>query len=1005
MVLPVKNFEPNLSFSTFSLYYFHFGQPKHGVSKYTTSLPFSILLILLAGDVARNPGPINVCFCNMRSLRNKSAIIQDIVNCHSPDIFGVSETFLSSSEPDSLINDITPVGYNFFHNPRTNRRGGGVGCFLSTNFLGNPIDTPQFASFESLVVQVKNSNCCLYFLSVYRPPNSSQSAFLVDFQLFISFLSTLSSPIVITGDFNLHMDRSSPYSNGFKELLNSCDLKQHVDKPTHIHGHILDLVITPSDLQISGLHVGDCLSDHFLISFGIDLFFSTRSPSKEITLRHYHKINKESFVEDLKNTSFVLSPSDNVSDLYKQYLCDLSDLLDKHAPIISKTTSTKKRSWITEEFLTQKRIRRQCERLWRKYKTPLFRSRLRRQVSHCLSLATKLKSSLYTDIITSNCNNPKKLWTQLNSLLGRRSDIIIPDGDHKSLSDRFCLFFVNKIESIRNAFSDTNTAYIKPVSRPQVFEKFSHVFEDEVRMIIMNSPCKSCQLDPWPTFLVKEYIDILLPSITKMVNLSLKEGSFPDSFKQAIISPLLKKPSLDKNDFKNYRPVSGLPFISKIIEKMVALQIKNHLNMQNLHNLYQSAYKEGHSTETALLCVKSDIEDSLAMGLPTALVMLDLSAAFDTIDHTTLITCLTDWFGLSGTVLDWFTAYLSNRSQQVKIGGSLSDKINIPFGVPQGSVLGPFLFSLYTYPLCQIIKSYKNISYHFYADDTQLYCKLSSSTISTDLSNLSKCLSDVQNWMNSAKLKLNPDKTEFIVFGSESMMNMTKNHFPLDILGHLLSPINTVRNLGVVFDSSLSFSNHVSAVCRSCFASLRNLSHIRRYLPKSVAICVANALVSCKLDYCNSLFTSLSIADFNKLQCVQNSLARMIGGKRKYDHITPMRKSLHWLPVKSRCMFKVLTLIYKYLTFGTPAYFSSYIKLYSSYANTRNADHNKRLLSVPAFKSRKFSYVSKRRFDHSFMFCAPTWWNKLPLEIRTASTLSVFRRKLKTYLFDLAYPP
>jgi len=438
---------------------------------------------------------------------------------------------------------------------------------------------------------------------------------------------------------------------------------------------------------------------------------------------------------------------------------------------------------------------------------------------------------------------------------------------------------------------------------------------------------------------------------------------------------------------------------------MVAFQIKNHLNTHNLHNLYQSAYKVGHSTETALLCVKSDIENSLAMGLPTALVMLDLSAAFDTIDHTTLITCLTDWFGLNGTVLDWFISYLSNRSQQVKIGVSLSDSINIPFGVPQGSVLGPFLFSLYTYPLCQIIKSYKNISYHFYADDTQLYCKLSPSTISTDLLNLSKCLADVQSWMISAKLKLNPDKTEFIVFGSKSLLSMTKNYFPIDILGHLLSPINTVRNLGVVFDSSLSFSNHVSAVCRACFASLRNLAHIRRYLPKPVAICVANALVSCKLDYCNSLFTSLSTADFNKLQCVQNSLARMIGGKRKYDHITPLCKSLHWLPVRSRCMFKVLTLIYKHLSFGTPAYLSSYLKPYTSYANTRSADQTKRLLAVPAFKSRKFSYVSKRRFDHSFMFCGPTWWNKLPLEIRTASTLGVFRRKLKTYLFDLAYPP
>ena len=161
----------------------------------------------------------------------------------------------------------------------------------------------------------------------------------------------------------------------------------------------------------------------------------------------------------------------------------------------------------------------------------------------------------------------------------------------------------------------------------------------------MSSPSKSCMLDPWPTFLVKEYVDILLPSITKLVNLSLVNGVFPAKFKQAVVTPLIKKPSLPKEELKNYRPVSGLCFISKLVERVVSLQIKARLEKNKVGNSFQSAYKTGHSTKTALLRIKNDIHISLSKGMPTALVLMDLSSAFDTIDHIGLLECLYSWFG------------------------------------------------------------------------------------------------------------------------------------------------------------------------------------------------------------------------------------------------------------------------------------------------------------------------------------------------------------------------
>ena len=253
---------------------------------------------------------------------------------------------------------------------------------------------------------------------------------------------------------------------------------------------------------------------------------------------------------------------------------------------------------------------------------------------------------------------------------------------------------------------------------PPAFNAFMPVTEDEVYKCISESPTKSCSLDPIPTFLPKDCLDILLSSITKLVNYSLIEGSFPNSFKKAVVTPLIKKASLPRDVLKNYRPVSGLCFLSKLVEQVVARQLTSHINNDKLDNPHQSAYKPGHSTETALLLIKNEVHLSLARGEPTALVLLDLSAAFDTIDHNILLGYLKSWCGLGGTVLRWFASYLRNSCQASKIGSTLSELSNLIYGVPQGSVLGPLLFSLYTTPLSKIIRLHPHIKFHFYADDT-----------------------------------------------------------------------------------------------------------------------------------------------------------------------------------------------------------------------------------------------------------------------------------------------
>ena len=250
----------------------------------------------------------------------------------------------------------------------------------------------------------------------------------------------------------------------------------------------------------------------------------------------------------------------------------------------------------------------------------------------------------------------------------------------------------------------------------------------------------------WLCFPLIQCLEILLPSITQLVNLSLTEGVFPQKIKKVVVTPLIKKASLPNEDLQNYRPVSGLCFMSKLVEWVVAKQQMQHIYSNNLDNTRQSAYKSGHSMETVLLHIKNEIHLSLSPGEPTALVLLDLhSAAFNAIDHTTLLNCVKSWLGMCCTALKWLTSYLSHRFQAIKIGSTLSELHELLFGVPQGSVVGPLLFSLYPTPLSKVIGTHPGIKYHFYVDNTQLFIHMSHKKAALAFDKLNSCLLDVKN--------------------------------------------------------------------------------------------------------------------------------------------------------------------------------------------------------------------------------------------------------------------
>ena len=352
-------------------------------------------------------------------------------------------------------------------------------------------------------------------------------------------------------------------------------------------------------------------------------------------------------------------------------------------------------------------------------------------------------------------SSSKELHPIVNTLSNRHPPKILPTiYPSADLPSIFIKHFTNKVEKLRaNIASEHVTSTIVTGTTATAFSSFEKVSQLTVKECILISGPKSCELDPIPSKLLIEYLDSILPSLTDLFNSSLASGIFPQCFKSALVTPILKKRCLDHNDLNNYRPVSNLCLIAKILEKLVLSQVSSYLNSHNLQNTCQSAYHSGHSTEAAFLKVVNDLFLSLNKGNISVLALLDLSSAFGTIDHPTTVHRLHTDFEFTDTVLQWFSSYLTDRTHYISPSNHCYAFAPVHSGVPPGSVLGPTFFTMYIMTLSAIIDSH-SIIHHSFADDVQLQMSAPPDRISELHHSLQSCISDVKAWATSNMLKL-----------------------------------------------------------------------------------------------------------------------------------------------------------------------------------------------------------------------------------------------------------
>jgi len=898
---------------------------------------------------------------------------------------------LCRSVPDEYLCFDVPRGHGTGFNgvPSRGPPGGGVVVILRSCLKPTVVDMRlALTTFEFLSLSfASRAGTRVTIVEVYRPGSSPiTSGFFVELRTLLELLATYEGHVVVAGDLNVHLeDVLNPHTASFNALISTFGFEQHVNSPTHIKGGILDIFLIRSDSKIQDICIyPSVVSDHSFVSCSLTLNVSRPTNFVFKQIRNFKRMDRNAFKtalmerEVFRTDNYCLQY--DAHDLFQIYDTTLRSLLDVYAPLRTVKIRSRQAQWFDRDCHNARLRVRRLERRYRytKNSSDLDKWKAAKKEKHQLFLDKERR--YWETLISANAGNSGKLWKTVSSLMGKTK----ANGSEPALINAkdYMTYVTTKVESVSAAVSGASPPVYRATDcRLECFDPCS---AEEIREMILTSPSKSCCLDPAPTFLIKEFIDCLLPFLHGLCNKSILTSGLPMSQKKAFVTPKLKKTGLDATDVKNYRPISNLSFMSKIVEKIIARQMLAYLESNSLLPKLQSGFRRGHSTETTLVKVLSDIYDAIDTGQMAMLALLDVSAAFDCVDHVIMLERLRISYGVNGSALEWFRSYLTSRRQTVYVNGSELAESLLDRGVPQGSILGPLLYVLYTADVINEIEA-SGLSCHIYADDIQLYGHYPVKS-SNELFDLVKGSVDtVGGWLSSNKLRLNIDKTQFL------WMSTSYN------LKNFDDSINPVCDLGIWLDANLSMTEHIRRMCNKCYYQLRQIRYIKKYLTIESLKTLVSSFICNRIDFCNSILYGTRSFLLDCVQSVLNAAARLIAGVSKFHSISSyIRNELHWLPIYERIEFKIAMIVRDCLVGFAPVYLQELVQPVSTISGRRQLrSSNHGDLFLPKFRSSKYG---KRRFP----VAAAHVWNQLPVELKNGSTMNrtLFKKRLKHYMFN-----
>ena len=859
------------------------------------------------------------------------------------------------SSSQSLVNitdaSIKIDGYNLIRRDR-DTHAGGVCIYIREELAFNPRNDLQNINLEDLWVEILIPRTKPIIIGTcYKSPDNNNLTECLENTL---NLINPECEIYVLGDFNICLLKDkSDYKKSYKNLTDLHNFKQLINKPTRVtetSASCIDHIFVNKSEKVSQSGVIESgISDHFIT-------FCTRKINNEILNKHNTVMARsmknycsEVFIEKLKEVNWEnVFRCSNVNDAWDSFKTMFLEVIDNIAPVKEIRVKGRTEPWMTSDILEMIYERDQILTLANKNKSIIELRKhfnvVRNKVSDKIREA---KSNYFSNKVEENKNDPKSLWKQFKSLgysnkTKEKSRIVIEIDNEKSFDPKkvaqfMCNFFINIATTLKNKLPpmpnlfDTSTKIFKDFykNKVNILNQFnlSHISEEFVfKELCQLNAQKSTGIDKISPIFLKDGANEIKGAITFIINLSIDTNSVPDEMKFAKVKPLFKKGS--RLDAGNYRPVSILPIVSKILERAVYNQIVGYLDKNNLLYENQSGFRKAYSTDTCLINLTDQIKLDISKGLYVGMVMIDLQKAFDTVDHEILCKKLKS-MGINS--IEWFESYLGERNQVVEANDTLSEAGIVNCGVPQGSILGPLLFLCYINDMPISLKCKLKL----YADDSALI--ISGKEPNKIAEELSKELSSCRSWLIDNKLSLHLGKTEAILFGTKQKLSKVES-FKVICNGEIIKNVKSVKYLGIQLDDDLAGESIVNEIAKKVNSRLKFLYRYKDYLNTKSRKTLCTALIQCHFDYsCSSWFPGINKGLSDKLQVLQNKMIRFILNLKYRDHIGYKElKEAGFLKVSERVKQLKLGHIFKIKNNTCPSYMNTNFKLLNENVNRSN---------------------------------------------------------------------
>ncbi len=954
-------------------------------------------LAILHLNIHSVPAKLNDLNDLLLKLKERKVVVDVILLC---------ETFITDLNKDKCNLD----GFELFDEHRKNMTKGGVAIYVNKKLSykeRKDLNYFEEGKFESCFIEISTKSKNIVVGEIYRIPGTNELDFISKYESIITKITQEKKDIIIGTDQNLDYLKIHIHTNTakFLDVNLSNDLLPSITKPTRITHRtctLIDNIYVSNSINanMESFILTTDISDHLPC---LTVLNTCKKVIKDPLVIETRKLDKENIGKiraALRNVNWYTVANATVNDGYNFIVDNITSIMDTVAPKKLKRINPAK--IIREPWMSPGLVKssKSCDKKFNKLKNVDKEDPRYVQYKKYRNLFNKLKkkakNKYYADRIESFRHNSRKLWRILKEVSGKANDKTTFSGSSSfhinntltdqpdAISNGFCKYYseVGKKHALKIPPSVKNFKdYMPQPCDSSIF--FSPTSYKEIYSIVSKMrPKNSSGYDEISNKLLKGIIREISTPLLTVFNLSLKTGVFPDRMKISEVIPVYK--AKDKTLMVNYRPISLLPVISKVLEKIVYKRMYSFLMKKELLFESQYGFRNKHSTIDAILEFIGHIVKGFERNDYTLAIFIDLSKAFDTIRHDTLLAKLNN-FGIRGSALKWFESYFSNRKMYVKYQNSKSEIRNIEYGTPQGSVLGPLVFLLLTTDLSSCLKRCKSI---LYADDTTLYATHKNIKWLKDA--IKQDIDILIDWFRANTLSLNLGKTSFMLFKPKKKKNDDIN-ITLSVGGTELKQENVVKFLGMYLDEYLSWDMHVKNVCGKLSKNLYMIRSVKNLLPSWSLKTLYSSYIHSHLIYGLSIWgTMASKSNLKRVRILQNKALRAVAKAKFNANATRLCKNLNLLNVDDLIELELTKISYRYIQKELP---SPVANLFLS--NAFNHRYQTRFRNNPRIEKHKTAV-----FNKSFLCKAPSIWASLPPNIKINNKLNTLKRNFKKFKIE-----